>query len=78
VSPEQIEAKIVAALPDAQVQLEDLTGTLDHWKIRVVSSAFTGRSLMQRHRLINAALADELKGPIHALTMDVLAPDEVR
>ena len=75
-SPEQIAAKVRAALPDADVQLEDLTGTMDHWKIRVVSSSFAGRSLVQRHRMINAALADELKGPIHALTMDVLTPDE--
>lgn len=74
----EITAKIRAALPDAEVALEDLTGTSDHWKVRVVSTAFAGKSLMQRHRLINAALAEELKGPIHALTMDVLTPDEAR
>jgi BolA protein len=44
----------------------------------VVSTAFAGKSLMARHRLINAALADELKGPIHALTMELHAPDEAR
>lgn len=75
---DQIAAKVRAALPDAEVKLDDLTGTSDHWKLRVVSSAFAGKSLMQRHRLINAALADELKGPIHALTMDVLTPEEAR
>lgn len=73
---DQIAAKIRLALPDAEVTLEDLTGTSDHWKLRVVSTAFAGVPLMQRHRLVNAALADELKGPIHALTMDVLAPGE--
>jgi stress-induced morphogen len=78
VTADQIAAKVRAALPDAEVKLDDLTGTSDHWKLRVVSSAFTGKSLMQRHRLINAALADELKGPIHALTMDVLTPEEAR
>lgn len=75
---DQIADKVRAALPDAEVRLEDLTGTSDHWKLRVVSTAFAGKSLMQRHRLINAALADELKGPIHALTMDVLTPEEAR
>ncbi len=74
---DQIAAKIREALPDAEVALEDLTGTKDHWKLRVISTAFAGKSLMQRHRVINAALADELKGPIHALTMDVFTPDEV-
>lgn len=75
-NPADIEARIKSALPDAQVTLEDLTGTKDHWKARIVSSAFAGMSLVQRHRLINAALAEELKGPIHALTMDTLTPDE--
>ena len=74
---DQIAARIREALPDAEVVLEDLTGTKDHWKLRVVSAAFAGKSLMQRHRVINAALAEELKGPIHALTMDVFTPDEV-
>ncbi len=74
--PEDIIAKIRAALPDAQVELQDLTGTADHWKATIVSAAFTGKSLMVRHRLVMAALAEELKGPIHALTLDVKTPDE--
>ena len=73
---EDIVAKICAALPDAQVELQDLTGTADHWKATIVSASFAGKSLMQRHRMVNAALAEELKGPIHALTMDTKTPDE--
>jgi stress-induced morphogen len=73
---EDIVAKIQAVIPDAQVELQDLTGTADHWKATIVSTAFAGKSLMQRHRMINAALAEELKGPIHALTLDVKTPDE--
>ena len=76
-SPDDITAKIKLALPDATVELYDLTGTKDHWRATIVSAAFTGKSLMQRHRLVNAALAEELKGPIHALTMETRAPDEV-
>jgi stress-induced morphogen len=68
--PEDITAKIRAALPDAEVALEDLTGTADHWKAVIVSDGFAGLTPMARHRLINAALAEELKGPIHALTME--------
>lgn len=75
-SPDAIRAKIVAALPDAVVELEDLTGTADHWKATIVSAAFAGKSALARHRLINAALADELRGPIHALSMDCKAPGE--
>ena len=74
--PEQIAAKIRASLPDAVVELQDLTGTQDHWKATIVSAAFRDKSLIQRHRLVNAALAEELKGPIHALTLDVKTPEE--
>ena len=73
---EDIVAKIQASIPDAQVELQDLTGTADHWKATIVSQAFVGKTLMQRHRMINAALAEELKGPIHALTLEVKTPDE--
>jgi stress-induced morphogen len=71
-----IIAKIRVALPDAQVALEDLTGTADHWKATIVSTAFAGRSPLERHRMVMAALADEMKGPIHALTLDVRTPEE--
>ncbi len=73
---ELIVEKIREALPDAEVEMKDLTGTEDHWEAKIVSAAFTGKSLIQRHRLVMAALAEELKGPIHALTMDVKAPGE--
>jgi stress-induced morphogen len=76
VKAEDIVAKIRASIPDAQVELQDLTGTADHWKATIVSQAFVGKTLMQRHRMINAALAEELKGPIHALTLEVKTPDE--
>jgi stress-induced morphogen len=76
VKPEAIIEKIRTKLPDARVELSDLTGTEDHWKATVISAAFVGRSLIDRHRLVMAALADEMKGPIHALTLDARAPDE--
>ena len=76
--PDDIAAKIRAALPDAVVELKDLTGTADHWSATVVSAAFAGKSLVQRHRLVMAALAEEMKGPIHALTLDVKTPDETK
>ena len=74
--PDAITERIRAALPDARVELTDLTGTEDHWRATVISSAFTGKSLIERHRMVMAALAAEMKGPIHALTLDVKTPDE--
>ena len=75
-SPEAIIAKLRVTLPDAEIELEDLTGTKDHWKARIVSAAFVGQSLIARHRLVFAALADEMKGLIHALTLDLREPGE--
>ncbi len=77
-APEEITAKIRAALPDAEVELRDLTGTQDHWEATIVSAAFEGKNLVQRHRLVFAALADEMKGPIHALTLTVWTPEQAR
>jgi stress-induced morphogen len=76
VKAEDIIAKIRVALPDAVVELKDLTGTADHWQATIVSRAFEGKSLIQRHRLVMAALADEMKAAIHALTLDVKTPSE--
>jgi stress-induced morphogen len=74
--PDYIKQRITAALPDADIALEDLTGTRDHWKARIVSAAFTGKNLISRHRMVMNALAEEMKGPIHALTLDTLTPEE--
>lgn len=68
--------KIKVALPDADVEVLDLTGTQDHYKARVISSEFEGKRLIARHRMVYAALAEEMKGPIHALTLEVFTPKE--
>ena len=74
---EDIAAKIRVALPDAKIELNDLTGTADHWEATIVSEAFAGKTLIQRHRMVFAALEEEMKGPIHALTLKVFTPDQV-
>ena len=52
-------------------------GTGDsHFRIVVISEAFVGRNRVERHRMVNAALADELSGPVHALAITALAPSE--
>jgi stress-induced morphogen len=47
-----------------------------HFTIKVVSAAFAGKSRLERHRMVNCALAAELAGKIHALAITALAPDE--
>ncbi len=73
-APELIIEKIRAVLPDAQVELTDLTGTQDHWQATVISAAFKGKSPIQRHRMVFDALEQEMKGPIHALSLNTRTP----
>ena len=48
-----------------------------HYRVRVVSPLFSGKNRVQRHRLVYAALADEMGGAIHALALTTLTPDDV-
>ncbi|MGM0576799.1 MAG: BolA family protein [Myxococcota bacterium] len=70
-----IRERIVKALPDAQVTLEDLTGGGDHWSAVVVSEAFAGKSRVQQHQMVYRALGDAMSGPIHALALKTSTPD---
>lgn len=77
VEPEHIVTRVKAALgEDTRVDVTDLTGTRDHYKAVVVSAAFAGKLPIKRHRMVYAALAEEMKGPIHALTLETFTPEE--
>lgn len=76
IEPEEIVDKIQSSLTDARVHVEDLTGTKDHYQVTVVSEAFEGQSLIKRHRMIYDALAEEMKGPIHALSLETFTPQQ--
>jgi len=45
-----------------------------HFRVHIVSAAFAGLSRLERHRLVNATLAEELEGPVHALAVRAEAP----
>ncbi len=47
-----------------------------HFRVLVVSEQFKGKSRVERHRLVNTALRDGLRGAIHALALTTLSPDE--
>lgn len=47
-----------------------------HFRVEIVADAFAGLSRLERQRRVNAALADELAGPVHALSTRAIAPDE--
>lgn len=75
VHPDQVRQAIRHSLPDASVEVEDLTGGGDHLQVKVVSEAFAGLSRVRQHQLVYAALRDELASEaIHALALQTASP----
>jgi stress-induced morphogen len=67
---EAMVALIRRKLPDAQVEIVDLTGTMDHFNVLVRSKLFEGVPLMDRHRLVEGAIAEARSdGRIHAMSI---------
>ncbi len=75
-SPGEIEALIRTALPDARVTIEDLAGDGDHYAATIVSEQFRGKSRVQQHQLVYAALSGRMGGQLHALALQTSAPDQ--
>lgn len=76
ISPDQVEAMIKAEIPDAQVQVQDLTGGGDHLQAIVVSSEFEGKSLVKQHQLVYGALRQAMATEaIHALALKTYTPE---
>jgi len=70
----EIEALIVAALPDAVVTIDDLAGDGDHYSARVVSAKFAGVSRVRQHQMVYDALGGRMGGALHALALTTAAP----
>ncbi len=74
-SVEAIQARILAALPGAEVVVKDSTGTGDHFEARVVAAAFEGISMIDQHQRVYAPLRDWLAtGELHALALKTYTP----
>ncbi len=71
---EQLKKMIEQGLPGAQVEVRDFTGGGDHFEAVVVSTDFEGKSLVERHQAVYAALGDAMRAQVHALTLKTLTP----
>ena len=71
----ELEALIRAALPDAEVVIEDLVGDGDHYLARVTSPAFAGMSRVKQHKLVYEALGGRMGGELHALQLVTAVPN---
>ena len=70
----EIEAMILAAFPDARVEIRDLAGDGDHYSARVVSSAFAGMNRVRQHQAVYAALKGKMGTELHALQLETAVP----
>lgn len=71
IHPQHIREKLIGAFPGADIQITDLTGGMDHYQLLIEWAGFKGVTALARHRMVHAVLREELRGPIHALTLEL-------
>jgi stress-induced morphogen len=70
-----IATLIEAALPGAEVTIEDLAGDGNHYRALVSSPAFAGKSRVQQHKMVYDALGGRMGGELHALQVITSVPN---
>jgi stress-induced morphogen len=71
----EIERLIKSAIPDATIEIRDLAGDGDHYAATVVAESFRGKSRVQQHQMVYAALKGTMGGALHALALQTATPD---
>jgi stress-induced morphogen len=72
---DDIERLILRHIPDAEVTIRDLAGDGDHYAATVVAESFRGKTRVQQHQLVYAALKAEMGGVLHALALQTGTPE---
>jgi stress-induced morphogen len=70
----EIERLIKSAIPDAKVEIRDLAGDGDHYAATVIAESFRGKSRVQQHQMVYAALKGSMGGALHALALQTTTP----
>jgi len=73
-SVEMLRAHLAEAFPDAEIAIEDLAGDGDHYRARIVSTAFAGLPRVRQHQLVYGALKGKMGGELHALALETSPP----
>ena len=74
---EELRAHLTEAFPDAEIVIDDLAGDGDHYRARIVSTAFAGLPRVRQHQLVYAALKGKMGGELHALALETSTPAPV-
>ena len=75
-SVEDLRGHLTEAFPDAEIAIDDLAGDGDHYRARIVSTAFAGLPRVRQHQLVYAALKGKMGGELHALALETSVPSE--
>ena len=75
-SAADIERFIQQALPGAAVEIRDLAGDGEHYAANVISADFRGKSRIQQHQMVYAALKGRMGGELHALALQTSIPED--
>ncbi len=70
-----VKQLVEQGIPGAAVEVADLTGTSDHFSVRVEADAFRGLSLIDQHKLVHASLGEHLTTTIHAVDIKTSIPE---
>ncbi|HWL68695.1 MAG TPA: BolA family transcriptional regulator [Geminicoccus sp.] len=74
VAKDDLERMLKESFPDATVRIDDLAGDGDHYRAVIVSEAFRGKSRIQQHQMVYAALGGRMGGELHALALSTSVP----
>ena len=76
IAQSDLEDRLRQAFPGAEVSVQDLAGDGDHYRARIISTAFRGVSRVRQHQLVYEALKGSVGGELHALALETAAPSE--
>ena len=72
ISIKELEEILRSTFPDAKIKIIDLVGDQDHYSLEITDSKFTGRSLINQHKLVKNALSEILNSKLHAITIKTM------
>ncbi len=76
-NPIQLKQRLESLGPDTQVEVVDMTGTQDHYQAVVISPIFSGKMMIEQHRMVLSLVQAEIdSGDVHALTLKTYTPEQ--
>ena len=71
--PQEVHGILMRKLPGAEITVEDMTGTRDHFEVIVMWSGFNGKGMMEQHKIVHGALKEVMEdGRIHAVKIKTM------